>query len=50
LHAEYGEYKYARKYLKKILDEDALDATALNNMGNIEFLEGKYDKAKEYYF
>ncbi len=32
------------------MDEDALDATALNNMGNIEFLEGKYDKAKEYYF
>ncbi|MEK7721632.1 MAG: tetratricopeptide repeat protein, partial [Elusimicrobiota bacterium] len=50
VHAEYKAYGEAAGCFEKVLEKDPFNAGALNNMGNLSFMEDKYEEAKDYYF
>lgn len=49
LEAQYGNYEAAKARFNKILAKDALNPSALNNMGSVYFEEKNYSKAAELY-
>ena len=50
VHAEYKSYGDAAGCFEKVLAKEPFNAGALNNMGNLSFIGGKYEEAKDYYF
>ncbi len=48
LYSKYGLYERAEKEFQKILEKEEF-VPALVNMGNVYFLQGDFEKAKEYY-
>ncbi len=44
-----GGRKQAREHLRFVLEKDRENVPALNNLGNIEFIEGHFSEAESYY-
>jgi tetratricopeptide (TPR) repeat protein len=49
LYARFGMYKEAQQQFEAIIKKDAMNASALVNLGNILFLNGKAEAAIAYY-
>lgn len=49
-YINYNLYNEAKIHYKQIIKKDSTNLTALNNLGNIFFIEGKIDSAQNYYF
>lgn len=47
LHARFGEYRKAERLFKDLIDEDSAYLSPYMNLGNIYYLQGRYDEALE---
>jgi len=48
IYAESGDPR-AEEFFNKVLEKEPKNPSALNNLGNIRFLEGRYEEALRYY-